>query len=519
MAKLKPGQQDYTKKNNAPKSSKRKGKNNKINFTKERAESIVSRIDADIAANYPVFYTGGQIYLHRNVRNFNRASVEINAELRRQIGTLVSAFKKDAAVLIQICEKNEHEFFSKLNAHMRTLDPEFQPYTRTSFQSMFQQNFQTTINVQLSNLTGELAKIPKGKKTIAQLKNLANWFMLLEQTVKDLQLNDYLDADFLSALEARNKHILTHFSNKLPVSVNEASTTIPGSAKKVKEMVAGLSTGSANLYLLPSILEALVAQNFDALQTLVVDKRLESITKRVASDTAKGTSGDIEVLSAQFSVKMNQKDLKQTKKRKLQTFFDWNTDLQEPIQITPNNGNVYLNSLQTAMGDTNTIAMIQYLLMNYANMSNSDIKVLTDAFQILALSGLNEKIFGYNKKRQDQIFANIIDKLPIAVINGQGEIIYMKDLMLKIVSQIETNFANIKTMAKVTVNKTRVNVQALNRKKKEALNQIPGDFKYTMLKQMVATELQTVTNQLLSAIQVSVAYKIHYDDILNEIMK
>jgi hypothetical protein len=216
---------------------------------------------------------------------------------------------------------------------------------------------------------------------------------------------------------------------------------------------------------------------------------------------------------------MNKTDLKQTKKRQLQTFFDWNEDLQNPIQLTPEGGNIYVNSLQTAMGNTKAISMIQYILMNYANMSNSDTSVLTDAFQILALSGLNEKVFGYNKKRQDQIFADIVSKLPIAVINGQGSIIYMKDLMLKIIEKIESDFSNIKSMAKVTVNKTRVNVQALNQKKKEALNQIPGDFKYPILKQMIASELQSVTNQLLSAIQVSVAYKIHYDKILDTIMQ
>jgi hypothetical protein len=81
MAKLKPGQQDYTKKSSAKKSPKRRNRNNKINFTKDQADAIVSRIDADIAANYPVFYTGNQIYLHRDVRNFNRASIEVNAEL------------------------------------------------------------------------------------------------------------------------------------------------------------------------------------------------------------------------------------------------------------------------------------------------------------------------------------------------------------------------------------------------------------------------------------------------------
>lgn len=519
MAKLKPGQQDYTKKSSTKKSSKRRNRNNKINFTKDQADAIVSRIDADIAANYPVFYTGNQIYLHRDVRNFNRASVEVNAELRRQIGTLVSAFKNDALALIQVCEKNEQDFFSKLNKHMSTLDSSFEPYTRSSFQAKFQQHFQETVGIQLSGLTGALATIPKGKKTIAQLKSLAVWFRELENTVRSMQINDYFDTDFLRELEQRNQRILKNFSNRLPAGIDEAAATLPGSAKQVKEMVAGLSTGSANLHLLPSILEALIAQNFDALQEAVVGKRLDSITKRVASDTAKGTSGDVEVLGVQFSVKMNKTDLKQTKKRQLQTFFDWNEDLQNPIQLTPEGGNVYVNSLQTAMGNTNVISMIQYILMNYANMSNSDNSVLTDAFQILALSGLNEKIFGYNKKRQDQIFANIVGKLPIAVVNGQGGIIYMKDLMLKIIEKIESDFSSIKSMAKVTVNKTRVNVQALNQKKKEVLNQIPGDFKYPILKQMIASELQSVTNQLLSAIQVSVAYKIHYDKILDTIMQ
>ena len=519
MAKLKSGQRDYTKKNNKSNGAKRRGRNNKINFTAEQADSIVSRIDADIAANYPIFYTGGQIYLHRNVRNFNSASLKVNNELRRQIGALISAFKNDARTLIQICETNEQEFFSKLNVHMRTLNPEFQPYTRSSFQAKFQQHFQETVSIQLSGLTGELAKIPKGKKTIAQLKSLAAWFQSLEHAIRNMELNDYLDADFLEKLAKRNQYILTNFSNKLPNGIDEASTTLPGYSKKVKEMVAGLSTGSANLYLLPSILEALIAQNFDALQELVVGKHIESITQRVGSNIAKGTSGDVEVLGAQFSVKMNKTDLKQTKKRQLQTFFDWNEDLQNPIQITPGANDYYLNSLQTAMHNTNTIAMIQYILMNYANLSNSDSTVLTDAFQILALSGLNEKIFGYNKKRQNQIFANIVDKLPIAVVNSQGGIIYMKDLMLKIVDQIEANFANIQAMAKVTINKTRVNVQALNQKKKEALNQIPGEFKYPMLKQLVAKELNEVTSQLLNSIQVSVAYKIHYDQILNTIMQ
>lgn len=518
MAKLKKGQVDYTKKSQ-PKRKLPGKRRNKINFSQERAQSIIERIDADINMNYPVFYTGGQIYLHRNVRNFKVASVKINKEINNQISTLVSAFRSDAQTLIKICEDNETRFLSTLNNKMRTLDARFKPYTRDSFRTLFNQHFQSTISVELTSLNGALATIPKGKKTIAQLRQLADWYQRLEQMVKSLQLNNYLDGEFLTSLEQRNANIQANFINSLPPGLDEALSTLPGSSKKIKEMVAGLSTGSANLYFLPTIVEALIAQNLDALSEVVVGKKITTNVKMVGKDTSQGTSGDVEALGVQFSVKMNQRDLKQTKNRQLQTFFDWNADLNQPIIIQATKQDEYLNSLQTAMSNNNLIPMIQYLLMNYANLTNSDISTLETAIQVIALSGLNEKIFGYNKKRQNQIFANIIDKLPIAVINSRGDIVYMKDLMVKIIAKIDQDFNNIKAMAKVTINKTRINVQNLNAKKKAALGQIPGKYKYVQLKQMVTSELAQVTNQLLSAIKINVAYKIHYDDVLNEIMK
>ena len=485
-------------------------------FKPNEYEDFITRITNDIEKHHASFYIGDSIYIHRNVSHFTIGANKVNGILRTEISNLVSAFSADAEELIRVCEQNEEAFFSRLNSTMAQLNPRLPTYTRENFAQLFQQQFMQFFDVELTQLKGELAQIPQGKKKIGELQALAAWFQKLGAQLQKWQLNDYLDQDFNNKLKQRNDDIRSNFTEKLPEGVDPESYDLPGTRSQIQQMVQGLSTGSANFHLLPAIIEAMVAKTFDNFAVHLVNHNLAPKATNVSSKTGKGTAGDVEYLQAQFSVKTNKKDLRQTKNRKLTTFFNWNATLD-------NNDNIKINNVYSILrsDQNNILNIIKYLVMNYATLNNSDVSVLQDAFQIIALTNLNEKIFGYNKDDQKSIsLAELMPQFPIAVINSAGQIVYMKEIMQQVIQNVQNDFASIKKMATVSISRHHARVDKLNEKKAEVIKASTLDENvYPELAEKVADELKNVNAELNASLKINIAYKINYDKIIQQIQK
>lgn len=74
--------------------------------------------------------------------------------------------------------------------------------------------------------------------------------------------------------------------------------------------------------------------------------------------------------------------------------------------------------------------MADYLIYNYAFLGAQGKGLLENALELLALSSLSEKMFGYNKSGQSKIaLKDLVEQMPVATIDASGSIYFMDTIM------------------------------------------------------------------------------------------
>lgn len=76
--------------------------------------------------------------------------------------------------------------------------------------------------------------------------------------------------------------------------------------------------------------------------------------------------------------------------------------------------------------------MSEYLIYNYVYLGASGSGLLDSAFELLALSSLYEKMFGYNKTKQDQTLEQLVKEMPIATLDASGNVYFMDKMIVRI---------------------------------------------------------------------------------------
>ena len=472
--------------------------------TLDLSNDIAARIDADIAASAAVLYGDEKsIYIHNRSRNFLAGAGYANTFLRSCYGDLLSAWQAEAKELLSICTANESNFFNKLQSNS-AIDG---IGTKQGFIRAFQDQWQKA-EVDLSQMINFVAKLPSGKKTKSELNTIASYVIQLNNAMAHMS-SDVIDQSFVDRLT-----VLANTATKFQKWCNDRS--IDGSATSYKgkpfRHTDGLSVTNMLLHTLPSALESMVGQT-------CVDLIGEGLVKNTAKQT-NTAPGDLMIDGVSISIKSNKTALKQEKQRQLKSFFNW-----------AHSNNAAMNSLQQVgreltkqRGDVSIQNALYYLFMNYGALSQINAtSILQDAWKVVVLSGLNEKMFGYNKTGQGKM-KDIVSKLPVAVINSQGQIIYMSDIVTQLIDTITPDLSQVLKLASYKLMVSRVSLNELSKAKTAAIQKWKkrhgnnmDNFTYKYLKQEVAAQLSTIVQTLSSNITLSVQYKIDFASAINEV--
>lgn len=442
----------------------------------------------DIQKSASVFYGNKPIYIHNNGRNFATAATIANTKLGTELIKLRKIWESEARELIQLCEQNENIFFSRVQSATN------KKFDRQSFKSYIAQVLEdvtSTINLAWQ----QTEALPKGKKTKEQLQSIAEIYKNLQ-----VKLNSYtnkvslVNTNFIKMLQEREK------------GINAVASHLSKVTKKDFKNL-GASVRSLVVYVLPKAFEELLLYQF---AEIFGDDNVKS----VAEDTKLGTSGDMEVFGANFSVKSGDKHIKQEKSRILKTFFNYNKELNTT------DGNNIIGSVDSLLKDRKVDNIIKYILMNYAAIREfNDKSIIENAIKIIVLTSLNEKMFGYNKKYQTTSLTQLIPQFPIAVINKSGEIVYMSDIMQQVIDSVKQDYNNINKLATFSFYSNPFSQQkVLRQKKKEALSSLPANkINYKNLKSLIIGTLTDVNNELLSSILLNVQYHINIHSAISSI--
>ena len=472
--------------------------------TLDLSNDIASRIDADIAASASVLYGDEKlIYIHNRSRNFLAGAGYANTFLRSCYGDLLSAWQAEAKELLAICATNESNFFHKLqsNSAIEGIG------TKQGFIRAFQDQWQKA-KVDLSQMISFVAKLPSGKKTQSELNTIAEYVIKLNNAITGMSSN-VIDQDFAGRLTT-----LANTATKFQKWCNDRS--IDGSATSYKgkpfQYTDGLSVTNMLLHVLPSALESMIGKT-------CVELIGESLVKNTAKQTSTAT-GDLMIDGISISIKSNKTALKQEKQRQLKSFFNWvhsnNTEMNSLQQVG--------RELTQQRGDVSIQNALYYLFMNYSALSQINAtNILQDAWKVVVLSSLNEKMFGYNKAGQGRM-KDIVSKLPVAVINSQGQIIYMSDIVTQLIDAMKPDLSQVLKLASYKLMISRVSLKELGEAKTAAIQKWKkthrnnmDNFTYRYLKQEVAAQLSTIVQTLSTNITLSVQYKIDFASIISEV--
>ena len=474
-----------------------------VNKMSDTKNAHFSNIVADIQQNGKILFGNQQTYIHNHSINFIEGAKAANAILRSKFGEIKDAWIVEAAGLKELCEKKEQDFFAKLQSSLgKAID-------RKGFQKLLNDSV-GSFDINLNEVIATFKDLPEGQKTVGQLKTIIQQVKNINAGMKKLNQSGDFNQHFMDNLQAMEEQFKSFEQWCEQLEIDDNAMTYNG---KELQNTEGISTRRVMLYVLPNALENLIVAALKKIGTQKIKEQAFSVI-HTASETAKGSTADVSILGTGFSIKMNKTKIKQEKNRIMKTFFDWNENLNEPETVPLNVVNQVLNR---RTGGASAVNILNYLFLNYGALSqiNAD-DILEDAWRTVILSNLNQKLFGYNKSGQKNMSTEeVINNIPVAGINGNGELVWYADLINDILQKISNDRLNIKSLAGYKLNSAFYNNTALSRAKRKAMPQLE-ELNYKNLKSAVSKELNAARKELLNSIQISIQYHINISSIINK---
>ena len=488
-----------------------KKRTNVLNKSKDRNKAIskastAERVKSDIASNGMALYGVSNFYIHNNGKYFLLGAEYANQILRSAFSSIKSAWVTEAQHLKKLCLEKEVRFLSEVGSALNAGGP----LSKQEMENKFLNEFNQFYAADFQDIVQKLGSMQQGVKTAGQLRSIAAGIDSINQKLTILQNHPSFDDNFLQNLTAAATTANTFVQTYQHIS-DDATTD--GTGKSFDD-TKGLSVRKMILYTLPRTLETLVIKAFN-------DIAPNYFAKYIGDNTAKGSSADVSYFNTGFSVKMNNSTIKQEKSRIANTFFNWSQNFSQEHSALSEVGNI-LDSNGAML--TN---ILKYLFINYASTDDVNAPgILSDAWQIIILSNLNQKLFGYNKTGQKNMnLQDIINQMPVAEVNGRGQIIWFSDVMTSLINRITQDSNNIKSFASYKLNSAFYDAQGLFEAKKSAIQKIAGSsFKkanidklnYSAIIALIQSELNSARNALLKSVQLSIQYHINIQDIIQE---
>ena len=164
--------------------------------------------------------------------------------------------------------------------------------------------------------------------------------------------------------------------------------------------------------------------------------------------------------------------------------------------------------------------MSEYLIYNYVYLGASGSGLLDSAFELLALSSLYEKMFGYNKSKQDQTLEQLVKEMPIATLDASGNVYFMDKMIVRIQRDIVGklgSLSNINSYMKYDLESSYNPQGNVGRKQTtplwthkrammKKLKRRKEPITYKSLKSMIDSDISSVLSGLEKAIKLTIAY-------------
>lgn len=469
----------------------------------------------DLENNYPVFYAPLQpIYIHNHSRNFLIAGQKVQSELNKLHEQIIDKWKKDINSLHHFMEMRQAKFFQILQSLTgESYDIKNFAYKFNNFTNEYIAKLDINLGT-IKNIINDKSKIPRGKKTLDQLRILAEQYNNLFKYVKLIKQKGTIDESTLIYLQKHLEGI-----NKF-IKDNKRSGGDKIKFNKVTQntVLKDLSVTKLNANTIPRILESQVGVIFEEWIKSLTDKQIPDLFKigYNKDGTQYTTSSDIyltdgKLLNFGFSIKSKQEQ--QIKARLLKNFFIFDERLK-------NNDIISVDNIFNLLTSKNIIGALNYIIMNYAYLNIQDPTILKEVSSVVLLSNLNEKLFGYNKKEQkNRNLMELINEMPIAIITGAKKdnsglhIMFMTEVLDSILKQISDSFVNVDTLGKVTIkyrskSKPTSKNNDLMIAKQAFMTKNPNDINYEAIKKGILGKLEVINHKLSNDIQLSVQYKL-----------
>lgn len=391
--------------------------------------------------------TGELIYIHNNTDNYLFAVRQYQSKLNDLKSQAIKAWKRDARALRTFIAKREMEFLSAIGIRTRKQFVKLVKETQTSL---------TDLKLMTATLEQHTKDIKYGIKPLGELRTLIGSLQRLSDMLEKPNCQFRPDLrnmpDTLKNRQEAYKEFIA--ANKhLPDKTIEVLQ-----ADLIKEQ--GVSIGSIINFVLPAIYEGF---SIDIFRELIAGRMSAALDEQQSNTrdfqvfstgaaTMAPTTADfkVEINGAEFGVSVKSKQIRQTKDRLLDTFFNWQENLKNPtdgdIALKISNWQFFGSGFFKSGGDFVNLA--KYIIMNFAYSNYQDNSILTELMSILAISGINEKIFGYNKTGDtSKTLVEILEQASIASINKDNEIIFTSEILENIISTIDEKLSTLYTFS------------------------------------------------------------------------
>lgn len=359
----------------------------------------------------------------------------------------------------------------------------------------------------VSSFNERLKLLPTGKKNIDQLNELLE---LMTDIYKQIRLREGSNGFTLEYVTNLKEKIDRY---KQIIKKNRSLFGTDSTELKFTEGIEGFSVSSLQNNYLPRLVEVMMSEVFN-------DGIFNLTGELVSGNTQKGTSADLKVGEGYFSIKTNKP--RQTKSKILETFNNWNDSLNQPVSVSIDGTkqDVAINYVHDLLVQKDFYKMSEYLIYNYVYLGASGSGLLDSAFELLALSSLYEKMFGYNKSKQDQTLEQLVQEMPIATLDASGNVYFMDKMIVRIQRDIVGklgSLSNINNYMKYDLesgyqpqgNVSRKQTTPLWTHKRAMMKKLKRrkePLTYKSLKSMVDGEINTILASLEKSIKLTIAY-------------
>ena len=486
----------------------------------EEINIIFDRILEDIDKNNKVFYQDG-IYLHNHADWFEKSMAVINSKIKNLGAQAKAAFESDSIYLNNWIQKKQQLFFNKLNLEFN-LQGDAVVDTKEKFVDWYHGI------VKLADITAILEsskELKVGRKSQEDLQKICN---IITTTVNKIIATGYFDENKINEW----KQLVENMNKELSGAIKKYGVQ-EGAVEMPEVQNIGLSLQSFRNNWFPKLHEVTTYSILYDSLTLAQGRETGTKDKSVpvslvAKEGATGTSSDIKFLNASFSLKTKQ--AKQTKTRVLENFSTWQDSLNgtNSIDINQEERQNTVDNLYTLLNENNFFEMSKYAIYNYVYLGVNDKELLEDCFRLLALSSLHEKMFGYNKSKQNKALRQLIYEMPIATLDAYGNVVIMDDLLSGALESVKDATQGLSSVDKYFTyglestikNKPRhgKNITILNtlwKKKVKSLDKIKKEGNkpsYKALKYAVKEEINNQLQSMYHNIQVTISYNFQPDE-------